>query len=246
MLLKTIGTVFLFFVLLSANSQTSLRKSGTAYFDSLKKQKPSIKPAGDFDQRFSLIHNNNKQVNIWGYRIGVLINDRIKAGIGGYTLKANFDSNITKLRNLTNVTQVNQTLYYGTIYLEPYLIRRKRWEMSMVFEMGYGNAIIDSTKVIRTLGRRPTTTTKLTTSREPFFPIGMGLSANFIIPDIKGFHFLTYLGLNGMFGMRMVILESDFKENYNGFYWSIGSAIYIDRIFSDISNKKKKKKAAPL
>lgn len=55
-----------------------------------------------------------------------------------------------------------------------------------------------------------------------------------------GLHFLTYLGLNGKVGTRQVIIDSDFKENLDRFYWSIGTAIYVDRIFSDISGKKKK------
>lgn len=214
-------------------------KTGTAYFDSLKSQPHSIKPTGDFDQRFSFIGNKNKNVSIWGYRIGALINDRIKVGIGGYTLTANFDTNITKLRAITNISQVNQTLTYGTMYIEPFLVRSRRWEMSMVFEIGYGTAKIDSTNIRKTTGNRPSTTTRLSTKREPFVPIGMGLSANLIIPDMKGLHFLTYLGLNGMVGMRQVIIDSDFKENFDGFYWSIGTAIYVDRIFSDLKRKKK-------
>jgi hypothetical protein len=228
-----------FFLCLSVLS-TKAQTQTLSYFDSLKNQKHTLKPTGDFDQRFSFI--NNKEVNIWGYRIGALVNDRYKVGIGFYTLKANFDSNITRLRRVTNISQVNQTLYYGTVYIEPYLIRRKRWEMSMIFELGYGNAIIDSVNIRNITGPRPSTSTKFTSRREPFIPVGMGLSFNLIIPDKKGFHFLTYLGLNGLVGIRRVILDGNFNENYNGLYWSIGTAIYIDRIFSDIKKKKDSKK----
>jgi hypothetical protein len=48
--------------------------------------------------------------------------------------------------------------------------------------------------------------------------------------------------LNGLIGIRRVILDGNFNENYNGLFWSIGTAIYIDRIFSDIKKKKDSKK----
>lgn len=211
--------------------------TGPAYFDSLKAQPPRLKPTGDFDQRFSFL--GNKNVNIWGYRIGILVNDRYKVGIGAYTLNADFDSTYRQTRGLVEATGVSQKLTFGTVYLEPYLIRRRRWELSMLFELGYGTAIIDSlTLVHRSNG---TTSPLVTQGREPFVPMGWGLSFNYIVPDLRGLHFLTYFGLNAIVGMRRVILESDFQANYNGFFYSIGTAIYIDRIFTDITRKKTKK-----
>ncbi len=244
-----ISFLFFCFVFSYAQKQKKPYVTGVAYFDSLKNQKPSIKPTGDFDQRFSFIGTNNKDVNIWGYRIGLLVNDRYKVGIGGYTFKANFDSkrdsvrlrtgNVT--RTVTSVSQVSQTIYFGTMYFEPYLIRRRRWEMSLLMELGYGSATIDSTNSNKVyVGRNITTSNNTSTIKEPFVPIGMGLSFNLIIPDKKGWHFLTYFGLNAIVGMRTVILDSDFKQNYDGFFYSLGTAIYIDRVFTDISGKRKK------
>ena len=248
MILKKIYIVCIFFSCYSsaiAQRQPKPYVTGQAYFDSLKNQKHSIKPTGDFDQRFSFIGNNNKDVNIWGYRIGLLVNDRFKVGIGGYTFKANFDAKRDSVRlrtrTVTSISQVSQTIYFGTMYLEPYLIRRRRWEMSLLVELGYGTATIDSTNSNKVyVGRNITTNSTTNTIKEPFVPIGMGLSFNLIIPDKKGWHFLTYFGLNAIVGMRTVILDSDFKQNYDGFFYSLGTAIYIDRIFTDISGKRKK------
>jgi hypothetical protein len=226
-----------------AQKQPKPYVTGSAYFDSLKNQKHSIKPTGDFDQRFSFIGSNNKDINIWGYRIGLLINDRYKVGIGGYTFTTNFDTLKATYRTTTSVSQVNQTLYYGTMYFEPYLIRRRVWEMSMVMEIGYGNAKIDSTsfrKFKTSKGKDTSSAVNQTTNREPFVPIGIGLSFNLIIPDKKGWHFLTYFGLNAIVGVRTVVVDSDFKQNYDGFFYSLGTAIYIDRIFTDISGKRKR------
>ncbi len=194
-----------------------------------KKKKISLKPAGDFDQRFSFIEKQG--VSIWGYRIGASVNDVYKVGIGGYFLKQELAG--VKLDQGVPINQLTKSLYYGTIYYEPFLFRRKRWEMSMVFELGYGKAVLDSTNKIR--GRFLTKTEK-----QDFVPAGMGYSANFIIPDIKGLHFLTYLGLNGMIGLRKAIFESDLKYNFDGWYWSIGSAVFIDKIFADLAAGKKK------
>lgn len=192
----------------------------------------SLKPAGDFDQRFSFI--DNKGVSIWGYRLGVAVNEKYKVGIGGYFLKQELSGIKTDASGVP-INQLTKNVYYGTIYYEPFLFRRKRWEMSMVFELGYGKALLDSTNKIR--GRF------LTKSEEQIFvPAGMGYSVNFIIPDIKGLHFLTYLGLNGMIGLRKAVFESDLKYNFDGWYWSIGSAVFIDRIFTDLWGKKKKLK----
>ncbi|GAC1441292.1 MAG: hypothetical protein NVSMB63_08750 [Sediminibacterium sp.] len=193
------------------------------------KKKLSLKPAGDFDQRFSFIERQD--VNIWGYRIGALVNDKYKTGIGGYFLQQN-TSGIRKDRDSIPINRLKKSVYFGTIYYEPFLFRRKRWEMSMVFELGYGRAVLDSTN--KKVGRFLTKS-----ESEAFIPAGMGYSVNFIIPEIKGLHFLTYLGLNGMIGLRKALFESNLKYNYDGWYWSIGSAVFIDKIFSDVFGKKK-------
>lgn len=203
----------------------------TVKTEAVQKKKLSLKPAGDFDQRFSFI--GNEGVNIWGYRIGASVNDVYKVGIGGYFLKQE-SAGVRLDATGVPINQLTKSLYYGTIYFEPYLFRRKRWEMSMVFELGYGKAELDSTNKIR--GRFLTKTEK-----QDFVPAGMGYSVNFIIPDMKGLHFLTYIGINGMIGLRKAVFNSDLKYNYDGWYWSIGSAVFLDKIFTDIKGKNKKK-----
>lgn len=210
------------------------------------KKRNSIKPTANLDQRFSLI-GNNTDVNIWGYRIGVVVNDKYKVGLGGYIVNINFDSSIAKTKlstnNYTKTSQVNQKIKFATMYIMPYLIRKRLWELGMLFEVGYGQATIDSFSVVKKYNSTGktliSTNTYTNTGVEPIVPIGTGLALNFIIPDIKGLHFLTYLGLNSVIGIRTVVVESDFKQNYDGFFWSIGGAIYIDRIFADLTRKKK-------
>jgi hypothetical protein len=244
------GLIFICFGICSFNaySQDSLNLLPvTSNKDTvILKKRTSIKPTANLDQRFSLI-GSNKDVDIWGYRIGVVINNKYKVGLGGYNVNINFDSNIAKTRvssnNFTKVSQVNQRIKFGTIYIVPYLIRKKLWELGILFEIGYGQVLIDSFSVVKrynSTGRTLLSTDiKTNTGKEPIVPIGTGLTLNFIIPDIKGLHFLSYLGINSIIGIRTVIVESDFKQNYDGFFWSIGGIVYVDRILGDLFKKKK-------
>lgn len=202
------------------------------------KKKLSLKPTTDFDQRFSFI--DKEGVNIWGYRVGVVVNDKFKVGIGGYFL--NQDTTVVKTDRFGNPTSILQRkLYFGTIYYEPYLFRKQLVEMSLVFEFGYGRAVLDSANSKR--NRNMPTTIVSVEDKQDFVPAGAGISFNFKFPDIKHLHFLTYIGINALTGLRKTIFESDLKNNFDGWYWSIGSAIFLDKIFADAKAKKMRKKA---
>ncbi|MFX6023547.1 hypothetical protein ABTF26_21150, partial [Acinetobacter baumannii] len=81
----------------------------------------------------------------------------------------------------------------------------------------------NSNKVYNTRNQVTGAINNVTSKKEPFVPIGIGLSFNLIIPDKKGWHFLTYFGLNAIVGMRTVIYDTDLKQNYSGFYYSLGT-----------------------
>lgn len=214
-------------------------QDSTIAITTVAKKKLSLKPNTDFDQRFSFI--DKESVNIWGYRVGVIVNDKYKVGIGGYFL--NQDTTIVKTDALGRPTsKLQRKLYFGTIYYEPYLFQKELVEMSLVFELGYGRAILDSANRRRN-GNRPATVVNVE-DKQDFIPAGAGISFNFKAPDIKGLHFLTYIGINAMTGLRKTIFESDLKNNFDGWYWSIGGAIFLDKILADAKAKKLKKLAA--
>jgi hypothetical protein len=196
-------------------------------FSTVTKKKPTtIKPTGDFDQRFEYI--GSKPISIWGYRLGVLVNDRFKVGVGGYFYNQREmlgNTNKDGRAELATATHAS----FGTLYYEPYLFRKKMCEMSVVLEAGYGVIYTD------TLGMQQDWSLR-SHSIKSIFPVGAGLSANLIMPDIRGLHFLTYLGLNGMVGVR----ETPGSAG-GGLYWSISSAIFIDRIFTDVKYGVRKK-----
>ena len=202
-------------------------------------KKLSLKPTTDFDQRFSFL--DKEDVNIWGYRIGVVVNDKFKTGIGGYFL--NQDTTVVKTDALGRPTsKLQRKLYFGTVYYEPFLFRKKLVEMSLVFEIGYGKAVLDSANSKRN-GTRPPTIVYVE-DKQDFIPAGVGISLNFKIPEIKHLHFLTYIGINAMTGLRKTIFESDLKNNFDGWYWSVGSAIFIDKMFADAKANKQRRQAA--
>ncbi|MBU3743809.1 MAG: hypothetical protein FGM61_04575 [Sediminibacterium sp.] len=194
-----------------------------------QKKLTTLKPTGDFDQRFE--HIGNQSVSVWGYRLGVLVNDRYKVGLGGYFYNQLEAAGAIDKNGLSELA-IKKHASFGTVYFEPYLLRKKRWEMSVVVEAGWG--VVNTDSVL--LASEKVT---IQHSNQHIFPVGTGLSANLIMPDIRGLHFLTYFGINGMAGIRKT-----FGQTGSGFYWSISSAIFIDRIFTDIKYGSSKKKPA--
>jgi hypothetical protein len=193
----------------------------------------TIKPTTDFDQRFSFIRNN--PVNIWGQRGGILINDWLKVGVGGYFMndtrinikRQGFQGNVTK-------RYLKQSLLFGTGYVEPFLIRRTYWEISIPVEAGYGKA---SSSFYRT-----SNDVFIRSNSKDFIPAGAGLSFSFKLPALPNFKPLSWIGINLLAGYRYCLLQNVYKTDYDGAFWSISGAIFLDRISDDCKAWKRKKK----
>ncbi|MFI5148185.1 MAG: hypothetical protein ACHQRM_00515 [Bacteroidia bacterium] len=194
----------------------------------------SIKPTTDFDQRFSFIRNN--AVNIWGQRGGILLNERLKLGVGAYYMD---DTRINRRVTYANASHyVKQSLLFGTAYIEPYLIRKKYWELSIPFEIGFGKA---SSKVFET-----STDLFLRSTSRDFLPTGAGLSLSFKLPALPDFKPLSWIGINFLAGYRYCLLQNVYKTDYDGAFWSISGAIFLDRVFDDCRAWKRKRKMEQL
>jgi hypothetical protein len=183
----------------------------------------SIKPALDFDQRFSFIRK--QPVNIWGQRIGILVNERFKVGIGGYFTNQRFDD---------NADYVRRKLYFGTVYFEPFLVRKKYWELSIVTEAGFG---LSNVKVYESSSNRLDTA-----EVKDFFPAGAGLSLSLKLPAFFGWRPFRWFGINGLVGYRYDIDENALHTPYDGMFWSISGAIFLDRVSDDIHYWRQRKK----
>ena len=194
--------------------------------DTSQPARVTIKPTTDFDQRF--YYTSTETQNVWGYRLGVLINDKYKLGIGGYYMNKKTDqvSGYDVLnRNTANAVSVQNTFYLGTVYYEPYLLRRRLWETSLVFETGYGRIAQYTTD--------KTDNSNSNKSNTAMVPAGAGLSINFKPPALFNLECFRWIGINAMAGYRTTLYRQSRQYNYNGAYWSISGAIFLDRMLDD-------------
>jgi hypothetical protein len=197
-----------------------------------------IKPTSDFDQRFYYLPN--RVANVWGYRVGILVQDKYKVGIGGYYMDEMVDDadvadNHLAVSRTTAIPLHRQQLYLGTLYYEPYLIRRRLWETSVVFETGYGRSISIFTD--------PNDGSVIDKQNKAFIPAGIGLSLNLKLPPLFGFLPIRWFGINAMAGYRKVLYQEGDNYNYDGAYWSLSGAIFLDRILEDLHYWKGKKES---
>jgi hypothetical protein len=191
-------------------------------------QKRSIKPTTDFDQRFSSIRDT--RVNIWGQRFGILINEKFKIGVGGYFLNDKLKNKII----YEGDSYIKRNLTFATAYIEPFLIRKTYYEFSIPFEAGFGKA---HSRIFNS-----ETNSFIVSEKNFFFPSGTGLSLSLKFPAIRGFKPLSWIGINFLAGYRYDFFESIFKTDFDGPFFSISGAIFLDRISDDYKAHKEKKK----
>jgi hypothetical protein len=202
----------------------------------------SFKPTTDFDQRF--YYTAAETQNIWGYRAGVLIDEKFKLGVGGYYMNKNDQalqsspaSDLPE-RSITKQMNIHRQLYLGTLYYEPFLMRRQLWEWSVVGEIGYGQTVVHTTDMA--------TSAEVSSSRAALVPAGLGLSFNFKLPPVMHIRCFRWIGLNAMAGYRAAIYRQDKQYNYNGAYWSISGAIFLDRMLDDYRSWKHRHRQASI
>lgn len=192
--------------------------------------KHTLQPVLDFDQRFSFIKNT--PVNIWGYRIGVMVHQKYKVGIGGYFLNDRVDSRRTDSTGMPYFTY-NRKLYFITGYFEPFLIRKKYWESSILAEIGIGK---NEENLLRT-----TDNYQLHEPNRYFIPAGIGLSVNLKCPVILGITPTSWFGINLLIGYRKSLFAKELRTPYDGMFWSVGTAIFLDKAVVDVSHWLRKK-----
>jgi hypothetical protein len=225
----------LFSLTLSASTQIGTDTLKPVKDTTVCKRHTTIKPTTDFDQRFSFIRNYS--VNIWGQRGGILLNDEWKFGVGAYYMDDTRMSAQSSSGVVNPNRYVKQNLIFGTAYFEPYLLRRTYWELSVPFELGYGKAgssVYESSNDELIHART-----------KDFIPTGAGLSLSLKFPPIGRFKPTSWIGINFLAGYRYCLLENVFKTDYDGAFWSISGALFLDRVFDDVRAWKNKRKGIP-
>jgi hypothetical protein len=173
-------------------------------------------PLVALDQRNSFLRtsaNANVPVNIWGAKGGVTLFDRHNLGFGVY--KIQHSSQRTRIRDGAQINQ-NLTFQYFTVFYEYSFVERRYWEIGIPVEAGYG--------IYKTINTDVSTGQFLNQRQGNVYPMGTAL-------DIY-FKPTRWFGINIMGGYRYVINNTS-RLNLNGWFYSIGGAVYIRQIFQD-------------
>jgi hypothetical protein len=176
----------------------------------------AVFPLGAIDQRNSFLHTSrstNSPVNIWGAKVGVTLYDRHNVGIGGYSVQSSSQRFI--VRDNATIDQ-KLTFQYLTVFYEYSFIETKRWEVGIPIEAGYG--------FYRTVSYNEGTQRFLPDRYGNVYPLGTALDVYFK-PT-------RWLGINAMGGYRYVINNTS-RLNLNGWFYSVGLAVYIRQIVQD-------------
>jgi hypothetical protein len=201
-------------------------------------RKNTCKPAFDFDQRFSFI--TKREVNIWGVRAGLLVNEKFKVGIGTYYSNGKLESYTI---DSTGSTSYNgkRNLYFGTVYFEPFIFRFRFIEFSVPFELGAGKSVF---RVYNDINGN-----QVSRIANYFIPTGAGLSLSLKLPPIGRFKPTRWFGINFLAGYRYCAFQGKlenifphrFETDYNGLFWSVSGAIFLDRFSDDCKEWHKKR-----
>ncbi|HXB40508.1 MAG TPA: hypothetical protein VNZ49_08195 [Bacteroidia bacterium] len=215
----------LFISLFLSGTDTIFAQTKQVKLDSLYKQfkkdstwiyRPrKVFPLVAIDQRNSFLKtgNTNSPVNIWGAKAGITLFDRHNMGIGGYSIQNS--STRQRIRDNATIDQ-NLTFQYLTVFYEYSFIETKWWEVGIPVEAGYGFYRV--TSVVEN------TSQHLPNRYGNVIPLGTAL-------DIY-FKPTRWFGINVMGGYRYVI-NNNSRLNLNGWFYSIGAAIYIRQIVQD-------------
>lgn len=208
------------------------------------------------DFRNSFIGKNLAPVDVYGINIGLKHKEKFRYGIGFYfisratkkqlgfndfgkqvkLIKGEFESTPTYFANR------NLFLYYGTFNFTYTLINNKYVSIDIPLEIGFGRysyelqnskvnpdfSVLDQQKAEAKLNQVVQNSKKENTGT--FVPLLGGIATTIKL------HRWVYPQLSG--GYRKSILESDFRADFDGFYYHIGLQINFGEIYFDIFKKK--------
>jgi len=235
---EAVGLIFLVVQSLTALSQPDSKQAADTT-RAISERPTRAALIAETDQRFFYFSDSRNEanrwvpINVWGARVGMLLPAAYKIGVGVYY--ANQQISKPGLIPETSAS-VRRQLYYLTAYYEPYLYRKKLWELSLLTELGWGYSQyerIDNPALEQEL------------AKGNFMPAGLGVSFSVKMPTIRGFRPLRWFGVNFLSGYRF-ILKKDIPAsqiNYNGLYYSIGPAFFLDRFTADYRAWRNQRKA---
>ena len=163
-------------------------------------------------------------VRIIGLNAGlVLPNRRWRVGLGGYTLSRSYaDLYVYQVKNGKRTKKVIDTLtpQLDLTYFTPnvsYVFLQRRWlEISLPLDFGLGRSHYTETNQNNQLK---------TDTRGLFFPVEAGL--NVLVKPFR------WVGASGSVGYRKSMFEIDYKEDFDGLYFSYRLNVFVGAIWRD-------------
>ena len=174
------------------------------------------------DNRASFLHSS--AVRVIGLNAGVLLpGRRWRLGLGGYTLSRDYADLYTyQYKNGKRTKKILDTLtpQLSLTYLTPnvsYIFFRGKWlELSAPIGVGVGRSHYTETDQNGNIH---------TNNRGLFVPVEVGLAV-LVKP-------LRWAGVSGGLGYRKSVLEIDYKDDFDGWYFSYRLNLFVGVIWRD-------------
>ncbi len=119
---------------------SSLAQKGSAQFIDTVKADLKHKPVFHykFDSRSAFIGNRN--ANVWGIKIGLGYNKKIRFGIGYNYLKSRLPAKVNLISPETGAAiNTRLRMRYVSLYAEYVYYREKKWELTVPVQLGIGS-----------------------------------------------------------------------------------------------------------
>ena len=163
-------------------------------------------------------------VHIIGVNAGIMLpNRRWRVGLGGYTLSRSYgDLYVYQIKNGKRTKKVVSTLtpQLDLTYFTPnisYVFLQRRWlEISLPVAFGLGRSHYTETNQYDQLQ---------TDTRGLFFPVEAGV--NVLVKPFR------WVGVSGSVGYRKSVFEIDYKEDFDGLYFSYRLNVFVGAIWRD-------------
>jgi hypothetical protein len=165
-------------------------------------KKPKI--FGGFDSHRSFI--NNRDVNIFGVRVGLEFDHRVRMAVGAYTLQSDFQRQFVVPRP-SGLDTIDAKLRYShlTYILEYIALTSKRWAISFPVAVGLAEANFPQVPGFQ---------------KQQFMLGSLGMYVQYKI--------FPFLGIAGGVGYRTILVGSPLiTENFNGPTYSFGVKLYL-------------------
>lgn len=193
---------------------------------------PPCPPAGPARHRvgFVLSLDNRESfvqasaVHVVGVNAGVVLPDhRWRLGVGAYTLSRDYAKlyvyqykNGKRTKKLPDTLTPQLSLSYLTPNISYVLVQRRWLEVSLPLELGLGRSHYTMTDQN---GNTPTD------SRGWFVPVEAGVAV--LVKPCR------WAGVSGSLGYRASVFEADYKEDFDGMYFSYRLNVFVGAIWRD-------------